>query len=273
MSEAAKSNRVRRMRLKYAGSCAVCQREVAAGESAAWHRTNKAVICLGCLDPAKTMVVESMPGASLDREYKRRKQAREGRVYSKFPRVGGALLALSGDPASTKAFKTGAEGERAIAARLEKLCVGEVLFLHNRCRGTSARSGDIDHIAVAPSGVFVIDAKKYADARVRVRRTGGLFSPGKEQLLVSGRDRTKLLDSIDKQFLAVSDALEGRTVQVTAMLCFLGADFPLMESLRVRGVPIVGPRGADKLLRRKGPLDAASRQQIWEHLARSLPPA
>ena len=91
--------------------------------------------------------------------------------------------------------------------------------------------------------------------------------------MVSGRDRTTLLDSLDKQFLAVAAAVEPRSIQVTAMLCFLGADLPALGSLRVRGVPVVGPRGAAKLLRRTGPLDAGRRQQVWEHLAMSLPPA
>jgi hypothetical protein len=105
----------------------------------------------------------------------------------------------------------------------------EALFLHNRRRGAGARSGDIDHIAVTASGVYVLDAKNYANARVRVRRIGGIFSARKEQLLLNGRDRTKLLDSLDKQFLAVSAALEGRSIPVTAMLCFVGADLPFIR--------------------------------------------
>lgn len=267
------SEQIKRMRLRYADTCAVCKEDLAVGTEAGWHRTNKAVICMGCLEPATTVVVESLPGASLDREYERRRQGREDRMRSRFPRIGGALLAMSSEPASTRAFKIGAEGERTAAARLEKLCDGEALFLHNRRRGASARSGDIDHIAVTASGVYVVDAKNYANAQVRVRRTGGILTRPQEQLLVRGRDRTHLLDSLDKQFLAVSTVLAGRPIQVTAMLCFVGATFPLFESLRVNGVPIVGPRGASKLLRRPGPLDASTRQEVWELLARALPPA
>lgn len=267
------TEQIKRMRLRRADACAMCQHDVPAGAEAGWHRTDKRVICLGCLEPTATLVVESLPGASLDREYERRKQAREVRIRSRFPRLGGALLALIPEPATTKAFKIGADGERTTAARLEKLCKGQALFLHNRRRGEAARSGDIDHIAVTSSGVYVIDAKNYADARVRVRRSGGIFTPKREQLLVRGRDRSKLLDSLDKQLLAVSAALEPRPVPVTGMLCFIGADFPLFESLQVRGFPIVGTRGASRMLRRPGPLDASARQEIWDLLARSLPPA
>ena len=65
-------------------------------------------------------------------------------------------------------FAKGAEGERLVARMLEEKCP-DVLFLHNRQRGSRARDGDIDHIAVAPSGVHVIDAKHYEGAKVDVK--------------------------------------------------------------------------------------------------------
>ena len=59
-----------------------------------------------------------------------------------------------------------------------------MLFLHNRKLGPGRRDGDMDDVAIAPSGIYVIDAKRYQNAAVRVRRTGGLLSPVKEQLMV-----------------------------------------------------------------------------------------
>src|SRR5437588_449013 len=76
-----------------------------------------------------------VPGASLQAEYERRSSSRESRVRSKHPRLGGLLLAVTGEPATTTAFKVGAEGERRAAARLEELCGSDVLFLHNRRLG------------------------------------------------------------------------------------------------------------------------------------------
>ena len=146
----------------------------------------------------------------LEQEYQRRKQAREDRIRGKHPRLGGLILALSDEPATTKAFATGADGERRIAARLEKDCGADVLFLHNRKLGHGRRDGDVDHVAVAPSGIYVIDAKRYQNAAVRVRRTGGLLSPVKEQLMVAGRDRTKLIDGCAKQLARRCRCSRGR---------------------------------------------------------------
>ena len=73
------------------------------------------------------------------------------------------------------AFSKGAVGERRVAARLEELSGPGVLFLHNRRLGAGRRDGDVDHMALTSGGVFVIDAKRYKNAKVRIRRSGGLF--------------------------------------------------------------------------------------------------
>ena len=65
----------------------------------------------------------------------------------------------------------------------------------------------MDHIALTAGGVYVIDTKHYRSAKVKVRRSGGLFSPVREQLMVNWRDRSKLLDSVARQAVAVRTAL------------------------------------------------------------------
>lgn len=158
------------------------------------------------LPPAEVDIGD--PGGSLQAEYERRSVAREARVRGRFPRMGGLLLALFEDPASTKAFSKGAEGERRVAARLAELSGPGVLFLHNRKLGRGRRDGDVDHVALTAGGVFVIDAKQYKNAKVRVRRTGGLLLPVREQLMVNGRDRSKLMASVSRQREAVCEAVD-----------------------------------------------------------------
>jgi len=228
--------------------------------------------------PAPAEAVEvGIPGASLKKEYQRRSDARTARIRGKHPKIGGLILALSDDPASTTAFAKGAIGEESVARRLEKYCGEAVLFLHNRRLGAARRDGDIDHIAIAASGVYIIDAKRYKDAAIEVRRTGGLFSPRVEKLFVAGRDRTKLLDGLDKQRAAVTQALAsyrgGPIPRITTVLCFVDANLPLFGTLSIGAVPLLGPRGTSKLLRQPGKRRAAEREALHRQLAELLPPA
>ncbi len=55
--------------------------------------------------------------------------------------------------------------------------------------------------------MVVIDAKNLAAARVAVRRSGGLVGPVREQLVVSGRDRSTYLTGNHRQQAAVTAAL------------------------------------------------------------------
>ena len=245
----------------------------------AW-RNRRHSICRKC--GPRTVVDIGDPGGSLQAQYERRSGAREARVRERFPRMGGFLLAVFPDPASTVAFSKGALGERRVAARLAELSGPGVLFLHNRNLGPGRRDGDVDHMALTAGGVYVIDAKHYKNAKVRVRRTGGMFSPVREQLMVNGRDRSKLLDSVARQNEAVRHALgtfehPGVTaagIPVISVLCFVGADLPLFGTPRVDGVPLLGPKGTAELLREStGSLDQDTLAAVHRHLAEAMPPA
>ena len=232
--------------------------------------------------PSLTVVDVGDPGGSLQAEYERRSAARDARVRARCPRIGGFLLAVTKEPASTTAFSTGAVGERRAAARLTELSGPGVLFLHNRLLGQGRRDGDVDHLALTAGGVYVIDAKRYKKAKIEVRRSGGLFSPVREQLLVSGRDRSKLLESVARQAVAVRTALStfhhagvtAADIPVISVLCFVDAVLPMFGTPRVGGVPLLGPKGTAKLLRSAtGSLDEDTLAALHFHLAQTLPTA
>jgi hypothetical protein len=222
------------------------------------------------------------PGSSLQAEYERRSAAREARARARFPHIGSFLLAVTNEPASTTAFSKGAAGERRVASRLAELSGPGVLFLHNRLLGRGRRDGDVDHIALTAAGVYVIDAKHYKNAKVEVRRTGGLFSPVREQLIVNGRDRSKLLDSVTRQAAAVRTALNtfhhsdvnAADIPVGSVLCFVDAVLPVFGTPRIGGVPLLGPKRTAKLLRKAtGSLDEDTLAALHFHLAQALPTA
>ncbi len=93
-------------------------------------------------------------------------------------------------------------------------------------RKAPGTKGQIDHIVVAPSGVWVVDAHEY-DGRVERRDVGGWFKVD-DRLYVSGKDRTNLIDGIDRKVVAVEEVLakEGLDrVPVHAALCFVNSEW------------------------------------------------
>jgi hypothetical protein len=211
------------------------------------------------------------PGGSLLREYEQRKTRHEEQVRSRHPRLAGLLLALHSDPATTANFRRGAIGEAKVAERLVRRCGDEVEFLFNRRLSARGRDGDIDVLAVAATGVHIIDVKHYHRAPVRVRRTGGLLTATKEQLLIRGRDHTRLLESVQRQHDAVRGVLD-QAVPIHLAVCFVDADLPLIAD-RIAGVGILGPRDVARRLRKPGPLGPAARHELVRHLASQLPAA
>jgi hypothetical protein len=144
-------------------------------------------------------------GASARREFERRKVKREVLIRSRHPHVGGLLLAISDEPQTTRNWATGAEGERQLGASLDGLAPAGVIALHDRVRpGTTA---NIDHMAVTPSGVWVIDAKRYA-GQVTKKDVGGWFSTD-ARLFVGRRDCMKLVSAMSKQVAASHGARPG----------------------------------------------------------------
>lgn len=80
-----------------------------------------------------------------------RHSVREARVRGRHPKLGGLLLALVDDPMTTKVWAQGAEGERAVGERLDRL--PDAIVLHDRkTRRPDGRvtQANIGHIAAHP---------------------------------------------------------------------------------------------------------------------------
>jgi hypothetical protein len=292
------------VKLRYDDHCR-CGRDLPAGTRAGWDRAAKEAICGDCLTnttsaleqasspvtapevasdgppdstPDPPTIHAGTPGASLHREYERRVAKRDQEVRTKHPRLGGIILAITDQPQTTTAFKSGGIGEERAAARIIQLCGPSVLFLFNRLLGVGRRDGDIDLIAVTAGGVHVIDVKRYKAAKVEVRRGGGLFGPATERLVIDGRDRTERLESLARQHDAVRAALashpDGDDVAVVTSLCFVDADLPVFGTLRIGGIALMGPRRTAKALNAAtGSCDEVARASLHSHLALALPPA
>ena len=207
-------------------------------------------------------------GASARREHQRRRAARERRVREKHPRVGGALLALSAAPGHESAWARGADGEERLARSLTKRLDERVIVLHDR-RVPGSRA-NIDHLAVTPAGVWVVDAKRY---KGKVAVSKPLF--GQPKLIIGGRDRSKLVDGLAKQVTLVQTvvaALEP-SVLVRGALCFVDADLPLLGNLSFNGYPLLYPRQLARRLNTRGPLSREGALVLAAQLGERFPSA
>jgi hypothetical protein len=209
-------------------------------------------------------------GASARREFERRALKREKRIREKHPRLGGLILALTDDPQSTTAWRTGAAGEERLGGILDSLTDRGVHVLHDR-RIPRSRA-NIDHIAVSAAGVFVIDAKRYK-GRPSLRVEGGILRARTETLMVGGRRSNSLIDGMHKQ-LAVVQGVIGDEMPITGMLVFIEADWPLIGGAFVtQQVKVLWPKKAAETITQPGPLDAAQVYALHRALAAVLKPA
>ena len=189
-------------------------------------------------------------GASARREHGRRRIDREQRVRDKHPRTATLRLAFAAAPTHETAWARGAAGEQRVAAALAKHLKPGVVVLHDR-RIPGSRA-NIDHIAIAPSGVWVIDAKRYAG---KVAVTRPLL--GAARLTIAGRDRSALITGLANQVALVQTATAGlgHDVAVNGALCFVDAELPLFGTLTFDGYALLHPRALTRRINATGPLD------------------
>lgn len=214
------------------------------------------------------------PGAGAHRQYELRKGRREAKTREEHPRLGGLLLKLQDEPQRERAWRDGALGEEAVASHLAKTCPG-VVVLHDR-RLPKSRA-NIDHIAIAPSGVFVIDAKRYK-GKIEIRKP--FF--GDAKLFIRGRDKTKLVEGLKRQVDAVSAglAIVEQNVPVGGCFCFInpdgqagGSDLPLLRTLAIDGLPLYYPRRLSKRLNQTGMIGLEQIAVLAEALVELFPRA
>lgn len=290
----------RRLALRRDDTCARCGFELAAGTHAWWDSTARSVTCLAChgpsddgasaqgpsIEPAGSslpppppppLASRGIPGASARKEGDRRSTKREQAILARHPRMGRLLAAVTDDPVHTQVWFRGAVGEERVGRTLEEARAKGVEVLHD-CRIPRSRA-NIDHLVVAPTGVWVVDAKRYVDKKLERRDVGG-WRRADHRLFVGGRDRSDLVAAVTKQTDRVALALASTPyagLPVHGALCFVdvqvglfGKPFRVDEVLVTwRGelvAPLVGADGPSPVLQ-QGDIDPVAR-----HLAAAFPP-
>jgi hypothetical protein len=175
------------------------------------------------------------------------------------------------EPAHVRSWGQGAPGEKRVGEVLDG--IAGVVALHDRKVPRSR--ANIDHIAVTPAGVWVIDTKRYVDKAVECRDVGGWFRTD-ERLYVGGRDQTKLVDAMTWQVEVVAKVVResNAEVEIKPMVCFVGSTWGwFAKPFLVRGVAVAWPVALPDLMTRRGPLDRQSLEVLARTLASNLKPA
>lgn len=181
---------------------------------------------------------------------------------------------FTGPKQSTQAWAKGAEGEARLGAFLESELAGVAIVLHDR--RIPGRNANIDHIAVGPTGVWVIDAKHYR-GRVEKRDVGGLLRTD-VRVFVDGRDQTKLVAKLTPQTDAVRGALTGTLefsrLSIRGAICFTSSDWGFLnlgKQFTIDDVLITYPGALRDAIRAPGALEADAIGRLAARLATSLP--
>ncbi|MFP3460069.1 nuclease-related domain-containing protein [Arthrobacter globiformis] len=274
---------MKQMNIRYAGACRLCGASLPVGTKAIYESETKTIRCLDCatkapgeaidpdLEPPRDALLSTEPGvagASARREYERRKAKDEEKLRENWGRFGGLAVALSDERPHTKSWDRGAIGEERLGDRLNALAADGLAVLHDRrIPGSKA---NIDHIAITPRGIWVIDAKRYK-GRPELKIEGAILRPRVEKLLVGRRDCTKLVKGVLKQVDVMRDLVGD--VPVTGALCFIEANWPLIGgAFSTQGVHVLWPKRLAKVLTEQtvGDIDVA---RMRESIASRFKPA
>jgi Nuclease-related domain len=173
-------------RLRYGGICISCGSKIEPEETG-WHDPDvKKVTCKECWgehDP----LIQSETKTACDV-------------------VGGSSTLKWSEQGHRRNRRKGAAGEYVMDRHLHReLQSGEIIL--NDCQIPNGR-GNIDHIVVASSGVWVIDTKYWA-GRIEYKSVGGMTGIN-DRLLVDGEDRTHRVDEIYAQVIPIASLIGDR---------------------------------------------------------------
>ena len=162
-------------------------------------------------------------------------------------------------------------GIDALTAELEAGLGHDTFVLHGRTVPNTR--GDVDHVIVAPSGVWLVDTKSYWG--LVEKRDAGNWRTVDHRLFVNGRDQTNLVDDLAWQATGVRallDALGLGDVPVHPVLLFIGsAGRWFAKPIDIDGVRAMWTTKLLESVAVPGPLDDTTCRTIATELCAQLP--
>jgi len=265
--EAGKPNPgLRQLTLRFDGKCLRCGKSLLKGTQALYDFSIHRPQCIACDsrdDPG-------IAGGSAEREFQRRK-AKQAAVNRTLGKILGDLVPANQElPQTTLAWERGAIGERRLAEALKD--VRDSRLLHDRRLPNT--KANVDHIVVAPAGVFVVDAKLHKGL-IEIRDVGQFHRD--MRLYVRGRDRSWLAEQLLWQVASIqrllSQAGRNRSLTLVPVVCFVDGTWkrPLVPPVLYQGVWFTDSGSIAWFMSGKPVLDAQIIDEIHHELAIALP--
>jgi hypothetical protein len=244
--------------LGFGGRCSSCGAVIARREIG-WH------------EPAlrKARCASCGPGSEETQEVVLQSQAHE------VDPVGGSAALREARARHDHNFTKGAAGEYLMDISLQKhVNEGAVILTDRSVPGTDA---NIDHVVVAPSGVWIIDSKNWR-GRIEYRATTSMGMD--TRLYVGGKDRTSAVENIFNLVIPVAQVIGDKSVPIRQALVFIEGDWSKVPAARMLtsrpyqhlGVLISWPKALWKKINEPGPLDEDTIQRLGALLDKTLRP-
>ena len=175
------------------------------------------------------------------------------------------------DPKWTK----GAAGEYLMDLSLHNhVNEGAVILTDRHVPGTKS---NIDHIVVAPSGVWIIDSKVW---KGKIEYKSETKKSTAKRLFVGGKDRTSAVEAIFNLVIPVAQVIGDRSVPINPALVFIEGDWSDTSVARIvaskpyqhLSVWISWPKAIWKKINEPGSLEADAVKRIGADLDAALRP-
>ena len=263
----------RRLRLRYPAICANCALPLSKGTEAFWNSETREVTCLACGNNTSEPIPD-LPGGSAACEGERRLNRRIDEVRRRHGDYAAEVARTMGEREVADSWLKGSDGEARLAAFIDREVGDSVIALHDRL--IPGTRGNIDHIWVASTGVWVVDAKSYGGKLSR--REVGPFWRRDNEVFVSGRNRTNLAKGVERQVNAVLAALRPdpdlKGIDVHGALCFVDSDWDLLAfPFQVGTIWVMYPGALRRRLKKSSPLARDRMERAARRLDLSLPRA
>ena len=268
--------RLKLLTLRGDDTCARCAAAIPARSKAWWGHEASSVVCVICEplrldDPLPPPEIERAKAVPATSPHHRASDVhdRETRPRSGPGVLGRVMKLLADEPSTTTAHPNEAARERRLG-RLLDIELVDAATLHDRTVPTT--NCHLDHLVVASSGIWLIDAKRSA-GEVECRSTG---APGGDdrRLYVNGRNQTQLVHTMGWQVAAMRSRLERiglSEVPLHPVVCFTSSRWARVTApFEVHRVLVTWPSALLDAIAAPGPIDARLIDLVTHDLSRTL---